>query len=303
VIARCIAMIVLTLSLPSIASAQDFPALASGGAPPCPEHIGIREHHSAVGRDGDISVSIVGVAKRDRSGCRQSAEIQVDRNGETTNFVLPEAERQKFAIVDFSPDGSTLFVAAAANQKYPNEMFRYLQVTAMPVSSGEMRWQNVWDMLGWKDCDATVEPQGFTVDGKLAMRARPSVMAQPRRANCVSEARLFPMGANIKRYGKTESAVSGTCHSDPDLVGACFTVHGRLSAFNGNPTFRIWRIGTKRYLGVSQEVLPEPLTGKVNFDGYAVGDFLVCPFTVEKPGWMQMVCIESASNLRFKPLE
>jgi hypothetical protein len=264
-IALRFAMILLMLSLPSIAGAQDFPSLASGGAPPCPEHIGLREYHSAVAQDGDVSASIVGVAKRDASGCRQSAEIHVDHNGETKSYVLPEADRQKFALIDFSPDSSKLFLAAVADPAYPNEMFRYLQVTAMPVTGGEMHWQNVWDLLGWKDCDATVEPKGFTEDSKLVLWARPSVMSQPRRANCVSEARLFPDAANIKRYGKRVRAASRTCQSDPDLVGACFTVHGRLSAFNGNPTFRIWRIGTKRYLGVSGEVLPDPLTGKVNF--------------------------------------
>ncbi len=150
-------MIVLMLSLPSIASAQDFPALASGGAPPCPEHMGIRKYHSAVAQDGDVSASIVGVAKRDESGCQERAEIHVDNNGETKSYVLPDADRQKFAIVDFSPDGSTLFIAAVADQEYPNEMFRYLQVTTLEIATGQMRWQNAWDMLGWKDCDATVD--------------------------------------------------------------------------------------------------------------------------------------------------
>jgi hypothetical protein len=32
--------------------------------------------------------------------------------------------------------------------------------------------------------------------------------------------------------------------------GECFWVRGRLSAANGNPTFRIWPIGTHRMLGV-----------------------------------------------------
>jgi hypothetical protein len=32
----------------------------------------------------------------------------------------------------------------------------------------------------------------------------------------------------------------------------------------------------------------------------AYGDFTVCPFTKQKPGEMQMVCIESAEQVLYK---
>ena len=41
------------------------------------------------------------------------------------------------------------------------------------------------------------------------------------------------------------------CKGNPALVGQCFTIHGRLRAYNGNPTFRIWPIGTRRIVGVT----------------------------------------------------
>jgi hypothetical protein len=95
------------------------------------------------------------------------------------------------------------------------------------------------------------------------------------------------------------------CASNPQLVGACFVVHGRLSAYNGNPTFRIWRIGTSRILGLAGPKPgdlvepPEGLTCKAAFDCDTFADFLVCPFSKDEPGVMQRVCIESAKNVRI----
>jgi hypothetical protein len=91
-----------------------------------------------------------------------------------------------------------------------------------------------------------------------------------------------------------------TCKADPDIVGACFTLHGRLSIWNGSPSMRIWRMGTHRMLGVPSETAPENVSTLFvaqAFGTQVFGDFELCPFTKEKPNEMQMVCIESASNL------
>ena len=96
------------------------------------------------------------------------------------------------------------------------------------------------------------------------------------------------------------SAPASQCKANPQLAGPCFVVHGRLRAYNGNPTFRIWRIGTGRLLGVTgaqpgeDPIMPTKLGCDFDHDVYA--DFEVCPFTQEKPGVMQRVCIESAQN-------
>lgn len=90
------------------------------------------------------------------------------------------------------------------------------------------------------------------------------------------------------------------CASVPNLQGKCFVVRGRLRAYNGNPTFRIWPIGTKRLLGVTgvhpgeTPIMPSDLG--VSFDHDLYADFLVCPFTAEEPGIMRRVCIESATR-------
>jgi hypothetical protein len=93
------------------------------------------------------------------------------------------------------------------------------------------------------------------------------------------------------------------CKANPNLAGKCFVVHGRLRAYNGNPTFRIWPAGTKRLLGVTGEhpgeepILPGDL--KPGFDHDLYADFEVCPFTHETPGVMQRVCVESATRQKL----
>lgn len=112
----------------------------------------------------------------------------------------------------------------------------------------------------------------------------------------------------------------------PENALLCYWTHGRLAAGNGNPTFRIWRIGTHRMLGVFNGPSPRPqssldeenpefpmsLNKAYNaYDrrmkqelGYisavpppAYADFEVCPLEPERAGWMQPVCIESANNI------
>ena|SRR6267154_3374832 len=89
-----------------------------------------------------------------------------------------------------------------------------------------------------------------------------------------------------------------TCKANPSLAGKCFVVHGRLRAYNGNPTFRIWPVGTRRFLGVTgahpgeEPIMPGDLDMDFNRDLYA--EFEVCPFTAERPGVMRRVCVESA---------
>jgi hypothetical protein len=95
-------------------------------------------------------------------------------------------------------------------------------------------------------------------------------------------------------------AVSSHCQNNPALVGKCFTIHGRLRAYNGNPTFRIWRLGTDRLIGVTgaepgdDPIMPENLACGFSCDVFA--DFLLCPFSESKPGVMQRTCIEAVSN-------
>ncbi len=95
------------------------------------------------------------------------------------------------------------------------------------------------------------------------------------------------------------------CKGNAKVIGACYSVHGRLSLGADTVELRLWPVGTQTMLGVSNgpeindaenPIYPKamnlPSAGK---DIY--GDFEVCPFTPERKGAMQFVCIESASHL------
>lgn len=105
------------------------------------------------------------------------------------------------------------------------------------------------------------------------------------------------------------------CKDSPKLVAQCYETHGRLVAANGTPGLRIWKVGTKRMLGVldyngdaeGETILPSSVEARLHPErglmGWEIhGDYLVCPLTKERAGWMQMVCIESASKLVTKDL-
>ena len=87
----------------------------------------------------------------------------------------------------------------------------------------------------------------------------------------------------------------------------CYWVHGRLMAYNGTPTFRLWPSGSKRLLGIvcekrgcgePEEVLPSSLHKYGPTFGRSMwGDFRVCPLEPERKGWMRMVKMTDARNI------
>ena len=97
------------------------------------------------------------------------------------------------------------------------------------------------------------------------------------------------------------------CRGNPRVVGACYLVHGRLSLGADSARLRLWPIGTKRMLGVTagpriddadDPISPQTLKVTPGDDVYA--DFELCPFTPQRKGEMQLVCIESASQVVVK---
>jgi hypothetical protein len=94
---------------------------------------------------------------------------------------------------------------------------------------------------------------------------------------------------------------SQECKKRPDLIAACYVVHGRAQYGNGTPALRIWHVGTKHKYGVfpdNPSAVPKSLLDALStFDHSVYGDYELCPLTQEKMGVMTMVCIESAKNL------
>jgi hypothetical protein len=94
------------------------------------------------------------------------------------------------------------------------------------------------------------------------------------------------------------------CADHFKLKGPCFTVHGRLRLYQGNPLVRIWPIGSHRLLGVAtvshdpeNPKLPFPLNQGLDFETAYIGDYTVCPFGPDVPGEMRYVCVESIAHL------
>jgi len=121
----------------------------------------------------------------------------------------------------------------------------------------------------------------------------------------ISALALLTVGSAIhSSAGRFEKS----CREHPQLVSTCFKVRGRLAVYNGAPALRIWKIGTKRMLGVSDQRfaidgvrnVPEDVQTKIDQNKLLYGDFLVCPFTAPRANEMQLVCIESVTNLRIK---
>jgi hypothetical protein len=103
----------------------------------------------------------------------------------------------------------------------------------------------------------------------------------------------------------------------PAISASCYWTHGRLTAqVNGNPSFRLWKVGTKRVLGIYRgpsvdragldsegPELPANVEKQLArskdpiFPDRVFADFEVCPLEPEKEGSMQAVCIESAKNI------
>src|ERR1039458_8638756 len=83
------------------------------------------------------------------------------------------------------------------------------------------------------------------------------------------------------------AAATPKCKGNPEVVGACYTVRGRLSPGADTVTVRLWPVGTKRMLGVTGgptlddagfPIWPQGL-GFAHGDEDIYGDFEVCPFT------------------------
>jgi len=116
---------------------------------------------------------------------------------------------------------------------------------------------------------------------------------------------LVILSVNVWAHSPARESKEKSCRTHPLLVGRCFTLHGRLSVYNGAPALRLWKIGSRRMFGISEQRfvvegyrnVPEYIESQINQDVALFGDFLVCPFTKPHPREMQLVCIEEGKNL------
>ncbi|HLY55087.1 MAG TPA: hypothetical protein VKS60_05995 [Stellaceae bacterium] len=134
---------------------------------------------------------------------------------------------------------------------------------------------------------------------------------------CASEAQAAADCRRIPVYSApcfSQIKLHRGCAPIPPARAPCFAVHGRLAVYNGSPSFRLSPLRSHRILGVlggdgdaaSPTLLPAALRaamtpaapGDLN---PVTGDFRVCPLATERAGWMQLVCIVSASRVSVVP--
>lgn len=114
------------------------------------------------------------------------------------------------------------------------------------------------------------------------------------------------------RQSRKRKAVCKTA----EIAASCYWVHGRLGVANGNPTIRLWKIGTHHMFGIlsgpgsldrdPDDSLEPELPSNVErafktLTTRIYADFEICPLEPEKSGEMQDACIESARNLVVEP--
>ena len=116
---------------------------------------------------------------------------------------------------------------------------------------------------------------------------------------------VFVLATTFNSAMAQEASPAKVCEKRPEVVDQCYTTRGRLALYNGNPSFRIWKVGTDRLLGVREGSPENPMMPFDLFygtDAKIFADFKVCPLTKERPGWMQIVCVQSAENIRVEKL-
>src|SRR5690242_12477467 len=102
---------------------------------------------------------------------------------------------------------------------------------------------------------------------------------------------LLILISNVWAQSAAPEAKEKSCRTHPQLIDRCFSVRGRLSVYNGAPALRLWKVGTRRMLGISEQRftipgyrnIPSSIASQVNEDVAVFGDFLVCPFTPSRP--------------------
>jgi hypothetical protein len=252
-----------------VASAQQpkepkwLPGLAYGGAPACPDHVGTRTSRSATVSMHGVAAVIVGVSTRTSDHkCKSTATLEISGSLHRSLF-LPNPADSDYELVDFSPSGESLLLTITHGEDWKEEE-QNLSVAVLPVKTLALKPVRPYALFGWSNCGETIEPQGFLPDGQVVLLTRPSINGDHVRPFCEAEWRLhrtdlsrvpapLPQDTVVKRNGEETVDESMACKRDPDIVGECFTLHGRIALYNGGWMRRIWRVGTNRMLGVEDE--------------------------------------------------
>lgn len=317
------ALILAALSLSGEARAS---SLASGYALYCPEHVGTRVYRSRTVSAGTTQIYIVSTARKDNVGCKQTIALHLTTGANENVFEVGDV--RYFSIIDISPDGKWLLLdrqLTPTEDELKNDQYevRRREFSVVSTANPEPHWRNVWDIMGWGLCKANVDAEALLPSGKVIAYLRGTIMNIPvsrpiggerpepdRSKDCVNSAGFYEIdlatGAKqmvAKELAEPHAVVSGyekeNCKTNPDVVGNCFKIRGRINEWNGSMTTRIWPVGTNRMLYVAG-TLPEKIQDRYGFNVDVFANLEICRLEKDIPGHMRGVCIESAENIRFE---
>ena len=128
----------------------------------------------------------------------------------------------------------------------------------------------------------------------------------------MAKALLIAAALCLTGSAATAADFASACKTNPNLVGACFPVHGRLFVSNGRRSVHIASAETRRVMDVlgrdawakDLQALPaavEALLASSSSNIEVEGDYVVCPFDRTHIARTQAVCIENASHLTARP--
>lgn len=146
---------------------------------------------------------------------------------------------------------------------------------------------------------------------------------------CAAGVQAIPQKRDSSSAPQTTTARKIPCKTDEN-ASMCYWTHGRLNFYIGNPSYRIWKVGTTRIVGIhsgpairqgsadaivrdgENPEFPPNLdrvldaeyrhrvatnSSHVNLTDPVFADYEICPLEPERKGEMQDSCIESARHV------
>lgn len=296
---------IVVAALSAVPAAAELP-LAYSVAPPCSQRPGVRAVRSDLIQLGEVTASLSAQSTRENGSCVQAAALWVTLRGVSQQFELRDAPQNTFAIVDIAPDSSAILLSSTATLHKPDD-YRSPQMAVLALPDGAVKWTPVTDVLGFKGCDALLEPEGFLDAGHILIDAVPPASAHGH-ASCIAKPSFYSFDAlhhtvklsatiGIRRFAQSVAPPLQSCKSDPDVVAACYTKRARLSLTEKGDGLLLWPVGEKRLLSVEDDMLPGDLLARVSPSMRVYATMVICPLTVEQPRSRPHICVDAATNL------
>jgi hypothetical protein len=113
----------------------------------------------------------------------------------------------------------------------------------------------------------------------------------------------FWLAATLALLAAPGEARTRTVQAPPMRKGDCHWVHGRFAVYNGSMVQRIWIIGTKRLVAMSDVETHVPWLIRAyeygsshSINGPLFADFRICAMEDNRPGYMQLIRIIAVQN-------